>query len=106
MFEQVQALQQRVLCPKSQPVSQVSTFFFVFPLKVSVSWCFQIVVLENSLESPLDYKEIKPVNHKGNQHWIFIGSADAEAAAPILWPPNDANSRFIGKDPDAGKDWE
>ena len=63
--------------------------------------CFQIVVLEETLESPLDSKESKPVNPKGNQSWIFIGRTDA--AAPILWPPD--KSRLIGKDPDAGKDW-
>ena len=68
------------------------------------NWYFQIVVLEKTLESPLDYKEIEPVNLKGNQPWIFIGRTDAEAEAKILWPP-DANSQFIGKDPDAGKDW-
>ena len=65
---------------------------------------FQIVVLEKTLESPLGCKEIKPVNHKGNQTWIFIGRTDAEAEAPILWPPN-AKSWLIGKDPDAGKNW-
>ena len=69
---------------------------------VPKNWCFQIVVLDKSLESPLDWKEIKPVNPKGNQPWIFIGRTDANA--PILWPPN-ANSWFIGKDPDARKDW-
>ena len=52
----------------------------------------------------LDYKEIKPVNPKGNQSWIFIGRTDAEAEAPVLWPP-DVKSSFTGKDPDAGKDW-
>ena len=62
------------------------------------------VVLEKTLESPLDCKEIKPVNPKGNQHWIFMGRIDVEAEAPILWPP-DAKSRLIGKDPDGGKDW-
>ena len=61
------------------------------------------MVLEKTLESPLDCKEIQPVNPKGNQHGIVIGRMDAEAEAPILWPP-DANSRLIGKDPDAGKD--
>ena len=66
------------------------------------NWCFWIVVLEKTLESPLDSKEIKPVNPKGNQPWIFFGRTDAEA--PILWPP-DAKSWLIGKDPDAGKDW-
>ena len=57
-----------------------------------------------TLESPLDSKEIKPVNPKGSQPWIFIGRTDAEGEAPILWPPDD-KSRLIGKDPDAGKDW-
>ena len=56
------------------------------------------------LKSPLDSKEIKPVNPKGNQPWIFIGRTDVEAEGPILWPP-DAKSQLIGKDPDAGKDW-
>ena len=66
------------------------------------NWCFEIVVLEKTLESPVDNKKIKLVNPKGNQPWIFIGRTDAEA--PILWPP-DAKSQFIRKDPDAGKDW-
>ena len=69
---------------------------------VPKNWCFWTVVLEKTLESPLDCKEIQPVHTKGNQSWIFIGRADAEA--PILWPP-DAKSWLIGKDPDAGKDW-
>ena len=68
------------------------------------NWCFQIVVLEKTLESPLGSKEIKPVNPKGNQSWISIGRTGAEAEAPILWPP-DAKNWLIGKDPDAGKDW-
>ena len=67
------------------------------------NWCFWTVVLEKTPESPLDYKEIQPVNPKGNQSWIFIGRTDAEAETPILWPP-DAKSWLIGKDPDAGKD--
>ena len=66
--------------------------------------CFWTVVLEKTLESPLDYKESKPINPKGNQSWIFIGRTDAEAEVPILWPP-DAKNWLIGKDPDAGKDW-
>ena len=68
------------------------------------NWCFQIVVLKKTLESPLDFKEIKPVNPKRNQLWIVIGRTDAEAEVPILWPP-DVKSWFIGKDPDSGKDW-
>ena len=67
-------------------------------------WCFHPVVLVKTIESLLDSKEIKPVNHKGNQHRIFIGRTDAEAGAPILWPP-DAMIWLIGKDPNAGKDW-
>ena len=62
------------------------------------------MVLEKNLESPLDCKEIQPINPKGNQFWIFIGRTDAEAETPILWPP-DAKNWFIGKDPDARKDW-
>ena len=68
------------------------------------NWCFQTLVLEKSLESPLDSTEIKPVNPKGNQPWIFIGRTDAEAETLVLWP-SDAKSWLIGKDPDAGKDW-
>ena len=66
------------------------------------NWCFRTVVLEKTLESPLDCKEIKPVNHKGNQPWILIGRTDAEA--PIFWLA-DVKSLHTGKDPDAGKDW-
>ena len=66
------------------------------------NWCFWTVVLEKTLESPLDCKGIQPV--KGNQFWIFIGRTDAEAETPILWPPNVKN-QLMGKDPDAGKDW-
>ena len=65
---------------------------------------FWTVVLEKTLESPLDYKKIKPVNPKGNQSWIFIGRTDAKDEIPILWP-SDVKSWLIGKDPDAGKDW-
>ena len=68
------------------------------------NWCFWTVVLEKILESPLDCKEIKPVNPKGNQPWIFIGGTDTEAEAPILRPP-DVKGWLVGKDPDAGKDW-
>ena len=65
---------------------------------------FWTEVLEKALENPLDCKEIQPVNPKGNQPWMFLGGIDAEAEAPILWPP-DAKSWLIGKDPDAEKDW-
>ena len=68
------------------------------------NWCFWTVVLEKTLESLLDCKEIQSVCPKGNQPWIFTGRTDAEAEAPILWPPV-ANSWLIGKDPDAEKDW-
>ena len=68
------------------------------------NWCFWTVVLEKTLESPLDRKEIKPVNPKGNQFWIFLGRTDAEAKAPVLWPP-DVKNWLIWKDPDSGKDW-
>ena len=68
------------------------------------NWCFGTVVLEKTLESPLDYKEIKPVNSKGIQLWISNGRTDAEVEAPILWP-SDVKSGLIGNNPDAGKDW-
>ena len=68
------------------------------------NWCFWTVVLEKTLESPLECKEIQPVHPKGNQSWIFIGRTDAKAETPILWPP-DVKNWLIGKDPDAGKDW-
>ena len=68
------------------------------------NWCFWIVVLEKTLETPLDCKEIQWVHPKGNQSWIFIGRTDAEAEAAILWPP-DAKNWLTGKDPDAGKYW-
>ena len=66
------------------------------------NWCFWTVVLEKTLENPLDCKKIKLVHPKGNQSWIFIGRTDAEA--PVLWPP-DSKNWFIGRNPDAGKDW-
>ena len=67
------------------------------------NWCFWTVVLEKTIESPLDCKEIQPVNFKENQSWIFTGRTDAEAETPVLWPL-DAKSWLIGKDPNAGKD--
>ena len=72
--------------------------------KAPKNWCFWTVVLEKTLESPLDSKEIQPVHPKGNQSWIFIGRTDVEVEIPILWPP-DAKCWLIWKDPDAGKDW-
>ena len=68
------------------------------------NWCFWTVVLEKTLESPLDCKVIQPVHPKGDQSWVFIGRSDVEAETPILWPPH-AKSWLIWKDPDAGKDW-
>ena len=68
------------------------------------NWCFWNVVLEKTLENPLDCKEIQPVHPKGDQSWVFIGRTDVEAETPILWPP-DAKSWLIGKDLHAGKDW-
>ena len=71
---------------------------------VTKNWCFWTVVLEKSLESPLDCKEIQPVDPKGDQSWVFIWWTDVEAETPVFWPP-DEKSRLIWKDPDAGKDW-
>ena len=71
---------------------------------VPKNWCFWTVMLEKILDIPLDSKEIKPVNPKESQSWIFIGRTDAETEVPILWPP-DGKSWLIWKDPDAGKDW-
>ena len=68
------------------------------------NWCFWTVVLEKTLESPSDCKEIQPVHPKGDQSWVFIGRTDAEGETPILWPPHAKNC-LIWKDPDAGKDW-
>ena len=68
------------------------------------NWCFWTVVLEKTLESPLDCKEIQPVYPKGDQSWVFVGRTDAEAETSILWPPH-ATSWLIGKDTDAGRDW-
>ena len=68
------------------------------------NWCFWTVVLEKTLESPLDCKEIQPVHHKGNQSWVFTGRTDAEAETPILWALNGKNWLIV-KDSDAGKDW-
>ena len=70
----------------------------------SKNWCFQTVVLDKTLESPLDCKEIQPVHSKGDQPWVFFGRNDAKAKTPVLWPP-DAKSWLIGKDSYAGRDW-
>ena len=73
-------------------------------IKKAECWRIDAVLLEKTFESPLYCKDIKAVNPKGNQSWLFIGRTDAEAEAPILWPP-DAKSQLVTKDPDAGKDW-
>ena len=92
------------LSSQSYGLSSIHVWMWEWDYKESwapKNWCFQTVVLEKTLESPLDCKEIKPVNLKGNQSWIFTGRIDE---ALILWPP-DSKSWLIGKDPDAGKDW-
>ena len=71
---------------------------------VPKNWCFWTVVLEKTLKSPLDCKEIQPVHSKGEQSWDFFGKNDAKAETPVLWPPH-AKSWLIGKDPEAGRDW-
>ena len=73
-------------------------------VKKAKHWCFWTVVLEKTLESPLDCKEIQPIHPKGDQSWVFIGRTDAEAETPILWPPH-AKSWLVGKDPNASRDW-
>ena len=96
-------------CPSSKSYGFPSSHVWMWELDYKESWalknwCFWTVVLEKTLESPLDSKEIQPVYPKGNQSWIFIGRTDVEAEIPILWPPEGKNWLF-GKDPDAGKDW-
>ena len=95
--------------PSSQSYGFSSNHVWIWELDhkeswVPKNWCFWAVVLEKTLESPLDIKEIKPVHPKGNQPWIFIGRTDVEAEVPMLWPP-DAKSWLIRKIPDGGKDW-
>ena len=95
--------------PSSQSYGFSSSHVWMWELDhkegwVPKNWCFQIVVLEKTLWNPLDCKEIKPVNPKGNQPWLFIGMTDNETEAPMLWPP-DMKSSLIRKGPDAMKDW-
>ena len=95
--------------PSSQSYSFSSSHVWMGELGYKESWapknkCFWTVMLEKTLESPLDCKEIQLVNLKGNQSWIFIERTDAEAETPILWPP-DAKNWLFGKDPEAGKHW-
>ena len=96
-------------CSYSQSYGFSSSRVWMWELESKESWtlkywCFWTMVLENTLESPLDGKEIQPVHPKGNQSRIFFGRTDVEAEAPILWPP-DVKNWLIGKDPDGGKDW-
>ena len=96
-------------CPSSQGYGFSCGHVWMWELDykeswVPKNWCFWTVVLEKTLESPLDCKEIQPVHPKGDQSWMFIGRIDAEAETSIFWPP-DAKSWLIWKDPDAGKDW-
>ena len=93
--------------PSSQSYVFSSSYVWMWKLDYKESWalenwCFWTVVLEKTLESPLDCKESQPVHPKGDQSWIFIGRTNTEAEAPIFWPP-DLKNWFIGKDPDAGK---
>ena len=95
--------------PSSQGYGFSSSHVWMWELDYKESWApknwrFWTVVLEKTLESPLDCKEIQPVHPEGDQPWVFIGRTDVEAETPILWPP-DVKSWLIGKDPDAGKDW-
>ena len=95
--------------PCSQSYGFSSVHVWMWELDYKESWvpknlCFWTVVLEKTLESPLDCKEIQPVHPKGNQSWIFIGRTDAEAETPILWP-HDGKNWHIWKDPESGKDW-
>jgi len=83
-----------------------SSHVWMWELEYKVkNWCFWTVVLEKTLESPLDFKEIQPVHPKGDQSWIFFGRTDAEAEPPLLWPP-DSKNWLIGKDCGAGEDWK
>ena len=84
--------------------SHIWTWELDYKERWAPNWCFWIVVLEKTLESPLDCKQIQPVHPKGNQSWIFIGRADAEVETPVLWLPVVKNW-LTGKDPDAGQDW-
>ena len=95
--------------PSSQGYDFSSSHVWMWELHYKESWalknwCFWTVVLEKTLESPLDYKEIQPVHPKGNQSWIFTGSTDVKAETPVLWQPDGKNG-VIWKAPDAGKDW-
>ena len=98
-----------IFSSKNFIVQAFDLFWVIFFMCVRLSWvpknwCFWTVMLEKTLESPLDCKEIQPVHPRGDQFWVFIGRTDAEAETPILWPPH-AKSWLIGKDLDAGRNW-
>ena len=84
--------------------AQLIGFNGITEVYVLKNWCFWTVVLEKTLESPLDCKEVQPVHFKGDQFWVFFGRTGAEAETPVLWPPH-VKSWLIGKDSDAGRDW-
>ena len=95
--------------PSSQSYGLSHSYVWMWELDFKGSWewknwCFWNMVLEKTLESPLDCKEIQPVHPKENQSWVFIGRTDAEAETPVLWPP-EVKNWLIGKDPDSGQDW-
>ena len=95
--------------PSSQSYGFSSSNVWIWELDYKESWapknwCFWTMLLENTLESPLDYKESQPVNPKGNQSWLFIERTDVEVETPILWPP-DRKNWLTGKDPETGQDW-
>ena len=102
-------MQKRWITPSSQGYGFSSVHVWMWELDCEESWapknwCFWTVVLEKTLESPLDCKKIQPVHPKGDQSWVFIRRTDAKAETPVLWPPH-AKSWLIGKDSDAGRDW-
>ena len=108
-LEMKEKLHRYTCVPHPEPSSLPCSHVWMWELDCKESWapknwCFWIVALENTLESPLDSKETQPVDPKGNQSWIFIGRTDAEAETPVLWPPY-VKSWLIGKDSDAGRDW-
>ena len=85
-------------------ISDISKTFHIYDIKLPIAICFWTVMLEKTLESPLDCKEIQSVHSKGDQSWVFFGRNDAKIETPILWPPH-VKSWLIGKDSDAGRDW-
>ena len=96
----------KTILKKTNKVKRVTlpNFETYYKARAPKNWCFWTVVLEKTLESPLDCKEIQPVHSKGDQSWVFFGRTNAKAEMPILWLPH-VKSWLIGKDPDAGRDW-